>query len=166
MVFLSINNVLIGLVVILVILIIWIILIQVKLSRLFKRNEEIFSGTDSKNLEEALRFYTREIKKNRSDSREIQKFCKHLNKIAERSIQKVGSVRFNPFADTGGNQSFVVSFLDYHNNGIVISSLHGREGTRIYAKPVLGGKSKYNLSTEEIKAIDKAINTKREIEEK
>jgi len=156
------SGLLIGLSVFLFIIIIWLILIQVKLSRLIKRNREIFSGTGAKNLEEALRFYGAEVRKVKADSESIKKVCRHLNKMAEASIQKVGLIRFNPFSETGGNQSFTIAFLDYFNNGLVISSLHGREGTRIYSKPVAAGKSKYNLSAEEIKAIEKAIKMEQE----
>jgi hypothetical protein len=79
--------------------------------------------------------------------------------MATSSIQKVGVVRFNPFSDVGGNQSFVIALLDSKNSGLVISSLHGREGTRVYAKPVSAGKSEHHLSTEEIQAIKKAIES-------
>lgn len=73
-------------------------------------------------------------------------------------IQKVAIQRFNPFGDTGGNQSFTVTFLDANNNGIVFSSLHGRSGTRIYGKPVKSGSQDgYELSQEEKEIINLAI---------
>lgn len=159
MVSLPINTLIIALIIILFIVVAWLIFIQIRLSKLIKRQQEIFSGTGTKNLEEALRFYATEIKKTKAQSDNLKKFCDRLNNIAETSIQKVGLVRFNPFSDTGGDQSFAIAFLDYFNNGVVVSSLHGREGTRIYSKPVMAGKSKYNLSTEEIEAIKKAMKT-------
>ncbi len=65
-------------------------------------------------------------------------------------VQKVGIKRFNPFGDTGGNQSFSLTLLDANNDGVVLSSLHGRGGTRIYAKPIRSAKSQeYELSQEE-----------------
>lgn len=73
------------------------------------------------------------------------------------NIQKVGLVRFNPFAETGGDQSFCLALLDGEDSGLVISSLHSRETTRIYAKPVRKGKSAgYDLSAEEKQSILKA----------
>lgn len=73
------------------------------------------------------------------------------------NIQKVGLVRFNPFAETGGDQSFCLSLLDGEDSGLVISSLHSRETTRIYAKPVSKGKAAgYDLSAEEKQAVLKA----------
>ncbi len=69
------------------------------------------------------------------------------------SLQHVGLVRFNPFEDTGSDQSFAIALLDDDENGIVISSLHGRGGTRIFAKPEQAGQASHALSDEEQKAV-------------
>lgn len=72
-------------------------------------------------------------------------------------IQKIGLLRFNPFHDTGGDQSFILALLDSHDTGVVISSLHTRTGTRWYAKGVLSGRGQeHELSNEEQKAIKSA----------
>lgn len=69
-------------------------------------------------------------------------------------IQKVGLVRFNPFKDTGGDQSFILALVDANNTGMVISSLHTRTGTRWYAKNIVNGKgTEYDLSDDEQKAL-------------
>ena len=81
-----------------------------------------------------------------------------LEALSRQSIQKVGVVRFNPFADTGGDQSFAVALLDAQGNGVVLSSLHGRADTRIFAKQVQAGRSKHALSDEEQDAIRKALS--------
>jgi hypothetical protein len=73
------------------------------------------------------------------------------------SLQHVGLVRFNPFEDTGSDQSFAIAMLDDRRDGIVLSSLHGRGQTRVFAKPVEGGESKHNLSDEESQAIRLAV---------
>ena len=72
-------------------------------------------------------------------------------------VQHVGVVRFNPFADKGGEQSFVMAILDDHADGAVISALHSRSDVRVYAKPVVGGQSTYTLTTEEKDAIARAM---------
>jgi hypothetical protein len=71
--------------------------------------------------------------------------------------QKISVVRFNPFGDTGGDQSFTLAALDAHDSGYVLSSIHSRQGTRVYVKPVDFGKSKYQLSTEEDQALSQAV---------
>ena len=74
------------------------------------------------------------------------------------SLQHIGLVRFNPFEDTGSDQSFAIALLDGERDGIVISSLHGRANTRVFAKPVHGGSSPHALSTEEEQAIRIAVS--------
>src|SRR5258706_7685493 len=81
-----------------------------------------------------------------------------LEALLQQTIQKVGVIRFNPFADTGGDQSFAVALLDAQGNGVVLSSLHGRADTRFFAKQVQAGRSKHALSDEEQDAIRKALS--------
>ncbi len=72
-------------------------------------------------------------------------------------IQKIGLVRFNPFNDTGGDQSFILALTNFDDSGVVISGLHTRNGTRWYAKKVVKGKGvEHELSEDEIKAIKNA----------
>jgi hypothetical protein len=73
-----------------------------------------------------------------------------------RAVQHVGVVRFNPFEDTGGNQSFALALLDSKRDGIVVSSLHSRQNTRVYLKAIVGGRSETALSDEESEALRKA----------
>ncbi len=76
---------------------------------------------------------------------------------SRRSLQHIGLVRFNPFEDTGSDQSFAIALLDDARDGIVISSLHGRANTRLFAKPVADGASSHTLSDEEAEAIRVAL---------
>jgi len=76
-------------------------------------------------------------------------------------LQKFALVRFNPFLDQGGDQSFAIALLDEGNDGVVISNLHSRDYSRIYAKPVKAGRpEKYQFSKEEEEAVLKAKNKK------
>ena len=86
---------------------------------------------------------------------------KNLEDISKKTIQKTGVVRFNPFNDIGGNQSFVIALLDDKNNGFVISSLFVKEGNRVYAKAIRDGKSDHLLSEEEKEAINRAMGSKK-----
>ncbi len=76
-------------------------------------------------------------------------------------VQHVGVVRFNPFQDKGGDQSFVVAILNDHADGVVLSGLHSRADARVYAKPVSGGQSTYTLTGEEREAITRAMGAGR-----
>lgn len=74
------------------------------------------------------------------------------------NIQKVYLKRYNPYHDTGGDQSFSVSLLDGYGNGLIITSLHSRSGTRVFAKSVKGGKQEnVEFSDEEKEVVEKAI---------
>lgn len=72
------------------------------------------------------------------------------------AVQRVGVVRYNPFEDTGSNQSFALALLDGNNDGLVLSSLHSRQQTRIFLKPIVGGRCETALSDEETEALRKA----------
>ena len=82
---------------------------------------------------------------------------KSLEEIARIAFQKIGVVRFNPFTDSGPNQSFVIALLDNQNSGFVISSIFMKDGSRVYAKQIIDSKSEYTLSKEEKEAISRAI---------
>jgi hypothetical protein len=90
---------------------------------------------------------------------ELANEVKKLERDGQFHLQKVGLVRFNPFGDTGGDNSFSLSLLDGQLNGIVITGLHARERTRVYVKPIQAGKGRTELSKEEVKAIEAALRT-------
>jgi len=80
-----------------------------------------------------------------------------LGKEVGLSVQKVAVLRYNPYGDTGGDQSFSMALLNGENSGLVLTSLHSRSGTRVYAKPVVKGKAgNFQLSKEEEEVIKKA----------
>ncbi len=72
-------------------------------------------------------------------------------------IRHVGLVRFSPFHDTGGDQSFALALLDGHQDGVVLTGLHSRNDSRLYAKPIERGSSDYSLTLEERQAMDRAL---------
>lgn len=96
------------------------------------------------------------------DAKRITQLEKAVSKVetaGKSHFRKQALLRFNPFEDTGGDQSFVLALLDDGNSGIVISSLHSRNGTRVYAKEVVAGRSgSHQLSYEEKEVIEKAIH--------
>lgn len=111
---------------------------------------------EPKNLKELLSQFN-----NLKESlKRISKKLKGLENKNKFSIQGVGIVRFNPFKETGGDQSFSIALLDGNKDGVVITSLYGREGNRVFAKPIKRGKSEYLLTEEEKRAIEKAKENK------
>lgn len=117
----------------------------------------LFAGKKAGDLEEVI---LGQIEK----SREIEQAIIALKDADQRilgqlsyAVQKVGMIRFNPFGEVGGNQSFAVALLDNYHTGVIILSLYSRDGVRIYAKPVKDGKSEYQLSHEEEEALQLAM---------
>jgi len=140
----------------LVICFVWIALMQVRMLRLQGRLASLTpSGIEA--LERQLAETAGDVRVALSRADTLDRRCDVLAAQLQTTVQHVGLVRFNPFRDTGGDQSFAIAFLDHDANGIVISSLHNRNDTRVFAKPVRGSKSPYTLSDEEHQAIASAI---------
>lgn len=116
----------------------------------FKKKKE------PENLKEILSQF-QELKGN---FEKISKELGNLKKENKFNIQKLGIVRFNPFKEIGGNQSFSIALLDGNDDGIVITSLYTKEGNRVYGKPIKNGKSEYLLSEDEKEAIEYAKRKK------
>jgi len=96
----------------------------------------------------------------KKDVEKISKGLEILKKDSKLHIHKVGLIRYNPFSNVGGDQSFSLALLDDNNTGVVITSLYADGGNRVYGKKVENGKSEYTLSEEEQKAIANAISRK------
>ena len=75
----------------------------------------------------------------------------------EGSVRHISLLRYDAFEDVGGRLSFSCAMLDDHGTGVVLTSINGRQETRVYAKPIAEGNSTYNLSVEESEAIRQAM---------
>jgi hypothetical protein len=116
----------------------------------------MFKFLKKKKEPESLKEVLEEFNQLRKEFEKVLKEFENLKEKEKFNIQKVGVVRFNPFEDVGGNQSFSIALLDGKDDGVVITSLYLKEGNRVFAKPIKGGKSDFNLSKEEIEAINLA----------
>jgi hypothetical protein len=133
----------------------------IKIKAIKKNLEIFFSGKDAASLETVLLNHANEITEIDKEIQELFEISNKIHNLSQRSIHKVGIIRFNPFKDIGGDQSFAIALLDGKDSGITISSLHTREGTRIYSKPINKGESeKYTLTEEEKAAIKAAVTIK------
>jgi len=124
--------------------------------RLDKLRREFFASGMKKNLEQILIDQNRAITVLGQELKQQDQSLTGLYKDNRNNFQKIGFVRFNPFDDAGGNISFALALLNAHDDGFVISSLHGRDGTRVYAKVVKKNTSESKLTDEELQAIKEA----------
>jgi hypothetical protein len=94
---------------------------------------------------------------------EVDRLSRALGGVVRHCIQRIGLVRFDAFNEAAGEQSFALAVLDEDGSGVILSSLHARAGSRIYAKPVENGKSIYALSDEEEAALRSALAGRTEV---
>lgn len=133
------------------------------LRRLKRRLEAALGGLeDTQSLETTIASYFKKLGVTDKKLLNIRDSYKSLSHMAGNSLQKIAVVRFNPFRHTGGDQSFVLALLDSHDSGLLLTSIHSREGTRIYVKPIVYGSSEHTLSQEETKALKQARSAESE----
>lgn len=140
-----------------VFLVLWASLLSIILWRTRAHYNYLTRGITKHGLTDVLeRILVRE-KELRVVSEKLEKAVELLNRDGAFHMSRVGLVRFNPFSDTGGSQSFTLAILDGQNNGLVMTSLYARTGNRWYVKEVRGGHGKdIELSKEEAAAIKRA----------
>ncbi|MDF2570695.1 MAG: hypothetical protein K0R55_2299 [Sporomusa sp.] len=131
--------------------------INIKMSRLNRKYQKMMAGMDGVNIERLLVEHVEEVRQAVGKVNRLDGECRRLDTIATASIQYLGVVRFNAFEDTGSDLSFALALLDGKKNGVVLSSIYGRNESRVYAKPVVAGQSTYHLTDEEKGALDKAL---------
>jgi hypothetical protein len=133
------------------------VVIAVRQRKLLKRYSLILKGPVEHDLEQILLDQDQTIQKLQAELAHLQESVRRAAAEAKLHVQKVGTVRFCAFPDMGSDLSFAIALLDANDNGVVFSSLYGRSESRTYAKPILAGKSTYQLSEEEREAIARAI---------
>jgi|SRR3989344_3668538 len=127
-------------------LVLWIAYLEWRLKKLMR-------GRSGANLEQIIDGLGKELNIFQNRHTALDKYLEGVEIRLRGSIQHVHTVRFNPFADKGGNHSFATALLDEHGNGVVISTLAAREKVNVFAKPVEAYTSSYELTDEEREAI-------------
>ncbi len=140
---------------------IWAGCISVYLIKVIGHYKKLVKGSNNLNLEKILEGIIKKLELEEKNIRELSQNLSFLENRSKEHYQKVCLLRFNPFEDAGGDQSFVIAMLDGSDNGFVISSLHSRSGTRVYAKAVSAGRATaHSFTKEEREAVDKAQKKK------
>jgi hypothetical protein len=139
------------------VIIIWLCGLTYFFWKLFLHYNRLTKGSSSRSLQTILDEILKQTNTANKDIAVLQEQYATMEKQGQLHIQKIGLIRFNPFKDTGGDQSFILALLDGRETGIVISGLYSRAGTRWFAKKIVNGKGvEYELSEEEKKAIKEA----------
>ena len=138
----------------------WLAGLTVVFFRLLSHYRKVAQKAKGGDITKALDNVLKAEKENNETLEKVKKELRLLDKNAANPLQKMGFVRFNPFNETGGDHSFSICILDRQDTGFVITGLHTRDKTRIYAKPIVNAKSKFELSKEEQKSLSQAIKNR------
>ncbi len=128
-----------------------------RVSRLDGRIATLTAGGDGTSLESTLEAHIDKVYAVAREVDELEVRAAMLERTQLNAFQRLGLVRYNPFEDTGGNQSFALALLDQHGDGFIVSSLHTRTATRVYGKAVAKGRPEAALSDEETEALRIAL---------
>lgn len=139
------------------VLLVAVVLLVRRTARLGRRLASLTQGSDAQSLEAVLGSHLERVRQVVAEVGRVEARTAIIERDLLGSFGRVGLVRFNPFEDTGGNQSFALALLDGRGDGFVVSSLHARAGTRVYAKAIAKGASETALSTEESEALAIAL---------
>jgi hypothetical protein len=143
--------------IIIVSLFVWLLFLSFFLLRTVSHYRRLIFKSKKKDLRSILEKILEQVKQQGEQIEVLKRKSDTLEKGVGSCLQKIGFARFNPFSDTGGDQSFCLSLLDDDDSGIILSSLHSRGQTRVYAKEVKKGEGKdFALSKEEEGTIKKA----------
>lgn len=144
----------------LTVLTIWLLGVSLVVYKIFALFNKLTKGVGVTDLKKVLEKVISKEEENEIKIAEIAKSVSFLEEDGKRHVQKVFIVRFNPFRELGGDHSFSLAILDGEDTGIIITSLHTRDRTRVYMKDIKKGKSSFELSTDEKKALAGAQKSK------
>lgn len=154
------NNI-VGVVAVLSVLALLLLLLTInlfmKVNYMKKRYRKMMTGADGSNLERMLIGHINEMKAVAEENERLKQENERIDALLQLAITRVSVVRFRAFDDMGSDLSYAVALLDSHNNGVILTSIFGREDSRSYVKPVENGTSTYALMEEEQQALDEAM---------
>ena len=137
-----------GLLVVVLALIGWIIALERRIKRLT-------AGRAAASLEELIGDIGEDVERIMLAWQKAEERFNHIDERLRKQISHVKTIRFNPFADQGSNQSFATAIVNDHGDGVVISSLYSRDKMSVYSKPVKSHQSEYDLTAEELAALSR-----------
>jgi hypothetical protein len=124
--------------------------------RLELRINRLLRGKHAHNLEDTIIDMAKELDRARTKEEAIDKIIANMEERLRGSIRSVETLRFDPFMDQGGKQSFTTAFLNEQGNGLILSGLYSRDKVNVYAKPVRAHQSEFELCQEEAEVLARA----------
>ena len=138
-------------------LLVYCVILHIRLGSLKKKYDFFMQGDNGASLERKLSVEVSEIRDAAKGLETMLTEQAAIRNIQSNTIQKIGFVKYNAFENIGNDLSFALTLLDGNNNGICISSIYGRNESRIFSKPIVKGKSLVSLSQEELESLNEAL---------
>lgn len=136
---------------------VWVYGVQRRTHQLQAHLDDLFGGASSETMARMLVDYLGTVRSTAASVARMKAEHDQIAALVPSVIRHVGLVRFSPFHDTGGDQSFALALLDGQGDGVVVTALHSRTDSRLYAKPIERFSSSYSLTPEEREAMDRAL---------
>ena len=140
-----------------IILLVYCIILHIRLGSSTKKFNFFMQGENGASLERKLSVEITEIREAAKGLQDMITEQTQIRNIQGNTLQKIGFKKYNAFDNIGNDLSFALTLLDGNNNGVCISSIYGRNDSRIFSKPIVKGKSLVNLSQEELESLNEAL---------
>lgn len=144
-------------IVLVIALLVYCVILHIRLGSLKKKYDFFMQGENGASLERKLSVEVSEIRDAAKGLETMMTEQATIRNIQSNTIQKIGFIKYNAFENIGNDLSFALTLLDGNNNGICISSIYGRNESRIFSKPIVKGKSLVSLSQEELESLNEAL---------
>ena len=144
-------------IVLVIALLVYCVILHIRLGSLKKKYDFFMQGDNGASLERKLSVEVSEIRDAAKGLESLLTEQAAIRNTQSNTIQKIGFIKYNAFENIGNDLSFALTLLDGNNNGICISSIYGRNESRIFSKPIVKGKSLVSLSQEELESLNEAL---------
>ena len=144
-------------IVLVIAVLVYCVILHIRLGSLKKKYDFFMQGDSGASLERKLSVEVSEIRDAAKGLESLLTEQAAIRNTQSNTIQKIGFIKYNAFENIGNDLSFALTLLDGNNNGICISSIYGRNESRIFSKPIVKGKSLVSLSQEELESLNEAL---------
>lgn len=141
-----------------VILFLMLIVALCKIRKLKKKYKLFMKGKDGASLEEVLETQLADLLEAKKIIEQNRQKLIDMDNTLQGCYQKSAIVHYDAFNNISGKASFVIAMLDNRNNGMLLNSIHTREGNYIYLKHIVNGQCDVALGKEEDRALQQAIS--------
>lgn len=143
-----------------IILVVMLIITNTKFKKLERRYNKFMMGKEADSLEDEIVGLFHDNRMIRAENEKNRKDIIDINKRMNNTFQKIGLQKYDAFNQSGGKLSFALCMLDENDNGFLLNSVHSTDGLNYsYAKDINAGIADVELSGEEKKALDLALES-------